>query len=474
MVYNGLPETFVATATAALEWGAMPYAKGIVDNHFRFYVREDGMAWHRRESLPASARALTILSLFHWYSADDGSFALQFFDKARAIAELLIARHASSLRYGANDARYGIPSGEDDALHSDVSLTSLMLNEAEPGHWYASAAESYRAFREMGAVWTSVGKRMQRADVVSHGVLLLQLAPQLYKQLHVSLNRTATAVGADICWALTAESRQPALPSFRGYAEMFYSGALSKRQVGEIYAAASGSACGVRTLTMGSPALANGTAISTPTAHGLAYGLLQHEMVEPFLLHYFAVSAHSYTRGTFTTPESASVTDRNVPTRAYSAAGQVLAPIYLKWMLCFEHPETHTVWLAKATPRDWLRPAEAPLVASNVTTRYGRLSFSLRVASAAPYSVHASVTLPESLSSSPPAGGLRLRIRAPLEHAGKLSAVTLGGQAWAGFSAAEETVDILASQLTTRLIREGLPRIVATFAEPPRAEPEVR
>ena len=74
------------------------------------------------------------------------------------------------------------------------------------------------------------------------------------------------------------------------------------------------------------------------------------------------------------------------------------------------------------------------------------------------------------------AGGLRVRIRAPLEHARKLSAVTVGGQAWAAFSAAEETVDIPASERTARLIRQGLPRIVATFAQPQRKaqEPEAR
>ena len=41
--YNGVPETFIATATAALECGAMRYAAGVIDNHFSYYVRDDGM-----------------------------------------------------------------------------------------------------------------------------------------------------------------------------------------------------------------------------------------------------------------------------------------------------------------------------------------------------------------------------------------------------------------------------------------------
>ena len=49
--------------------------------------------------------------------------------------------------------------------------------------------------------------------------------------------------------------------------------------------------------------------------------ILQHDMPERFLLHYFAMSAHAYTRAAATTPESLNVVDRNVPTGAYSAAG---------------------------------------------------------------------------------------------------------------------------------------------------------
>ena len=141
-------------------------------------------------------------------------------------------------------------------------------------------------------------------------------------------------------------------------------------------------------------------------------------------------------------------------------------------MLCFEEPETRTLWLAKATPRDWLAPGEAPLLASNLTTRYGRVSFTVTTAAAvaaeqgAGYAVHASVSLPASFASAgtAPAGGIRLRLRAPLEHAGKLSAVTVGGKAWSAFDAAEETIDIAADKITASLITEGLPHIVATFA----------
>ena len=119
--------------------------------------------------------------------------------------------------------------------------------------------------------------------------------------------------------------------------------------------------------------------------------------------------------------------------------------------------------LGKAVPRDWLVAGEAPLLARNMTTRYGRVSLSLEVSGGGSYEVKANVTLPQGFAKKAPAGGIRLRIRAPLAHAGKLSQVSVGGKPWTAFNAAEETIDIAAADLTTDLIADGLPRIVATF-----------
>ena len=114
----------------------------------------------------------------------------------------------------------------------------------------------------------------------------------------------------------------------------------------------------------------------------LADGLLAHDMVERFLLHYFGWgSAHAYTRGTVTTPE-ASHPDRDVGSTDYVAAGVMMAPTYLKWMLLFEDPNTATVWLGKALPREWLAPdTHSPITVANATTRYGRVSYTLSASS---------------------------------------------------------------------------------------------
>ena len=52
-VHDGLLPVFTATATAALEFGAMAYARGVVANQFEHYVRDDGMV--RRRAAPSLA-----------------------------------------------------------------------------------------------------------------------------------------------------------------------------------------------------------------------------------------------------------------------------------------------------------------------------------------------------------------------------------------------------------------------------------
>ena len=53
-----------------------------------------------------------------------------------------------------------------------------------------------------------------------------------------------------------------------------------------------------RSLNMAVPGFNN--SISSRAPFGMAYALLQHDMTQRFLLHFFTLSAHSYTRGHWT------------------------------------------------------------------------------------------------------------------------------------------------------------------------------
>ena len=202
---NGFQDTHTGTAMGALESGAMPYAKGLIDHQWMNTVRYDGLINYRAEELAQSARMLTILALYFSYSGGDAALLLKHFDKAQAMAEWLMARREVSLQFGEEDPRHGIPGGTDEGDDYKVNYRhQLPTNQT---HWYPAAAEAYRAFTELGEVWTAIGKGSGRADVSSHGAALLKLAPLLYHDLHASLNKTVntTASPGHLCYPHRAD-----------------------------------------------------------------------------------------------------------------------------------------------------------------------------------------------------------------------------------------------------------------------------
>jgi hypothetical protein len=290
------------------------------------------------------------------------TFMLSHFDKAKALGDWLLFRFNKSQEFPPSHPSYGIPSGDDEAdtyigyMYSDASHTSLP-------HFYSAAAEMYRGFTEIGALWTRIGRAAARPDVAAHGAQLLGAAPKLFSALHRSLNMTTVETNnsaAPRCLSTVSDGppgKCDQSTSFRSYNEMLYSGALTIQQTDDIYmdlamgnkSAPSAKCC--RPMTLGCTGYNNKQ--TTYTAYGMAYGLLAADMVERFLLHFFGMSAHTYTRGTWTVPEAAHP-DRDVGSTDYVAAGMMTVPSYLGWALKFEDLETQTLWLARATPREWL------------------------------------------------------------------------------------------------------------------------
>ena len=160
---NGFQDTFTGTVMGALEIGAMPYSRGLIDNEFSNYVRYDGLINYRAEEVAQQARMLTILALYHSYTGGaDDALLLKHFAKAKVIAEWLMARRTTSLVYPVDDPRHGIIPGidEGDTYHFQ------MLHQTPETHWYADNAETYRAFAELGEVWVRIGASAGRGDVV--------------------------------------------------------------------------------------------------------------------------------------------------------------------------------------------------------------------------------------------------------------------------------------------------------------------
>ena len=84
-----------------------------------------------------------------------------------------------------------------------------------------------------------------------------------------------------------------------------YSGALNSSIVAELLdwhrtqqgTAVKGSRLKLGVLAGAGGDVSTGDSLETFTIHGWGYGLLAADLVEPFLLQFFALSAHGYTRG---------------------------------------------------------------------------------------------------------------------------------------------------------------------------------
>ena len=131
---------FTSNAMAALEMGAMPYARGLIDHQYRNYLRADAMIAYRGEETAQQARMLTILSLYFSFSGGtEHGFMLAHFDKAKTLAEWLIARRGESLHFPPSDPRYGMIPGNDEG-HGPGIADQINLHETATQTRYALTA----------------------------------------------------------------------------------------------------------------------------------------------------------------------------------------------------------------------------------------------------------------------------------------------------------------------------------------------
>ena len=168
----------------------------------------------------------------------------------------------------------------------------------------------YRGFTEIGKLWVRLGNSTGRVDVATHGAQLLATAPQLVAAMRRSLNQTTVDTGnpaAPRCLPTVADQRASRRlrstsddsqstvcdqsTSFRSYPEMLYSGTLTWQQVDDVYRdlalgnkSKPEAAC-CRPMTLGCSGYNNKQ--TTYTAYGMAYGLINADMIERYLLHWY-------------------------------------------------------------------------------------------------------------------------------------------------------------------------------------------
>jgi hypothetical protein len=434
--HDGFPDSFTADTTAMLEWGLLDLAARYIENYFAKFVRDDGSLLYRGPEVGQYGRMLTVAAEYVNYGGHP-DLLLRYRTRIDGITNLLLGLRNKGKTLPFDDPAYGMLAGWSEA---DASLDPAPQRYMQP--YFSNSTEAARGFRDVGRVWEKIGRQNNDSALVAWGRRLQREADELLNDLNAAFSRSILAVGGEKILPAIAGAKEPfhiAVPrdntdpqfrSYRAYAEMLYSGSLSKDQVRTIadYRASH-----------------HDTILGVPTAYGyrtadlagfLAYGhgfaLIQHDFARQALLLLYSVMAHQYTRGAWLAPETRNVLMEG-NAAPYCVPAQLFVPLMTRWMLVFEDPESETLWLGKVMPREWLADGKKISV-SAAPTRWGPVSFSI-----ASHLDSGGVVVDLDLPSGD-AGKVHLRLRAP--GGAKIHSVQANGKEWKQFDAGEETVTI--------------------------------
>jgi len=434
--HDGFPDTFNADTTAMLEWGLPNLARDYIDNYFSKFVRDDGAILYRGPETGQFGRMLTVVAQYADYTGDT-ALLVRLRPRIDAVTKILLGMRRKARNLPPDNPAFGLLAGWSEA---DACLDPDPQRYMQP--YFGNSTEAVRGFRDMGRAWERIGKAKPDAELEKWGQTLQKEAAALREDLQRGIERSVMRDQAPPAFpgiagekelftdALKRDPLHPLFRSYRTYMEMLFSGNLTREQV---------------EMVVNYRAAHRDTILGVPTAYGYAthemagflsyghaYGLLQHDFVQRFLLSLYSLMAHQYTRGGWVAPETREVSGER-PAAPYCTPAQVVVPMLTRWMLAFEDPESETVWLAKGTPRAWLEDGKT-IAATGVPTRYGRLGFKL-VSSLKTDEVKGEVSLPPDFRA-------RIKIRCRVAGGRRISSIAVNGRPWKEFDAAEETITL--------------------------------
>ncbi|MES1147246.1 MAG: hypothetical protein ABUL49_00685, partial [bacterium] len=361
--HDGFQDTFNVEASALLEWGLFERAKEVIDNYFTHFVRSDGSILYRGAETGQYGRVLTVVAQYQQYTGDS-ELTLKHKEKVEAILGLLLRLRREAQALDPSDPSYGMICGYCEA---DSCLDPDPQRYHKP--YFSNSAEAVRGLHELGRAWQRENLSKE-AEALRHD---LKMAMER-SYLHGGVLPSIAGAKESHDDAHRRSIHDPQARAYRAFNEMFFSGTLRKADVAAILAYRT--SC--RDILLGVPTAYGYSSgeMAGFLAYGHAYGLLQHGYVREFLLTFYSLSAHQYTRGLWTAPETRRL-DSDQPSAPYCVPAQLVAPLLTRWMLVFEEPFEDELWLLKAAPSDWFSEGSS-FSARALPTRWGKMSVSSR------------------------------------------------------------------------------------------------
>lgn len=407
-------DTFNGDVSAMLEWGLFDTAKGYIDDYFTNAVRADGSINTRGPEIGQYGRMLTVMAKYYEYT-HDAQLMQKYQEKLNAIVNLFYMLRKQSKELPPDNISYGLIRAWSE---HDSSLKVHPYSLMEP--YFSSNLEGARGFADLGHAWIDMGKRLSNPKLQAEGTRLLQESTAMDKDVETAINKSIDRT-QNPPYIPPMPVKGPTYGIGRVYAEMLQSGMLPEAQAKMILAQNSS--------RIGLPG--RGMHVGGFLNYGAAYSRLQFDLPRQFILFYYADMSHIYSPGTWTAVESAKLD--GTQGGPYATPSEDTIPVFTKWMLLFQEPETNVLWLAKATPRIWLQEGKT-IGVSGAPTRFGTVGYQLH-SDIDRNKVSAVIHLPANYDAT-----TKLRLRVP--EGKKMQSVTVNGKPWTNFSAGDEVVTI--------------------------------
>lgn len=434
--HDGFQDVFTQGVGSTIEWGLFARARSYIDNYLNHYVRDNGALDYRGPEIPQYGRMLTVIAQYAQYTGDYS--VLQDHDrKIRAILRILESRLERARALPDDDPSHGLIRGRQEADSSFVTQ-DLAVNSYDQPYWNNSA-EAWRAFVELSRAWRQLSERTGDETLAAAAAHLLATAAELKDDLDSALPLSILTdrdlpylpmyAGSDLYHIDYPYRATPqSFDDNRVWTEFMGSGVIPNEIVDLImdYEAKHwGCWLGI---------IGNRKHIVVFLAHGQGYAFIQNDRIDEFLMLYYGLIAHGYTRGTWSAFECVDLDRDRAEHTPYAGPAQLVVAPLTKWMLVFDDVKDDRLWLAKATPREWLENGRR-IAVTDAPTRFGTVTFELESHIDDGY-VAGAVTLVPNPAGTPSEFLLKLR----LPNGAAITAVEIDGMPSDAFDTGSESV----------------------------------
>jgi len=444
--HDGFPDTYTSSVSSFLEWRLFEITRRYLENYLEEFVEKDGSINYRGPEIGQYGRMLALFAQYYNYTEDETVF-LKHIEKIRGIEELLLSLREKAKQLPSQDPAYGMISGWSEA-------DSFIFPEPEryDQPYFSNSTETCRGFYDLGRVWVKIGQKLSKSELINRGQKLIREAEELRKDILSSVQRSLLKDRDPVCLPAIAGVKRsydedinedPLCPqqfASRAYCEMLHSGILPASIIEIItkYNSLHGGSI------LGIPGFPGGGWLGGPShtnrsflpflAYRYAYGLIQNGKIKEFLLLYYALMAHCYTRGTWTAFEFGTMQTGRRTLVPYCVPAQLGIPILTKWMLVFEDPDLAILRLGQAIPRKWLEKGKRILV-QNAPTRWGKIDYEI-TSKIDEGKIIVAIELPRSNF----AAEVILHLRAPQKQ--RIKKVLVNKKGWSEFDSNKETISL--------------------------------